>query len=168
MIDYDRVLDLMLDGQVGELDSILAVVEAKSIETENDRWNLLHLATKPLRENATPQILRLLAERGVDVNAADRCGYRPLHFLARKKDFPGIECLLDLGANPNVLTNEKRTPLRLCLEKNPLNLKVVELLLDKGADPDLGGNSSARALVDDEEYDERVDVIQLFRQRSKT
>ena len=55
--------------------------------------------------------IEALATAGADINAKDNYGHTPLHTAAMMGYAEAIHCLLDVGADPNVLTDRSRTPL---------------------------------------------------------
>ena len=157
MIDFEKALDLALDGNLAELEALLRSVADVNEKTGSDRWNLLHLSLVPLTENAKPEVLQALAQHGVDVNAADSSGFRPIHY-----DADAIRCLLDLGADPNVINEEGSTPLQLCLWGSSTRNAAVESLLEHGADPDIGIDGSARKLVQNSAASDRDLILALM------
>jgi len=162
MIDFEKALDLALDGNLAELEALLHSVADVNERTGSDRWNLLHLSLVPLTENAKPEVLQTLAQHGVDVNAVDSSGFRPIHYAARKNDADAIRCLLELGADPNAINEEGSTPLQLCLWGSSTSNAAVESLLEHGADPDIGINGSARKLVQNSAASDRDSILALM------
>lgn len=88
------------------------------------------------------EIIEVLLANGADVNASDRGG-TALHYLTRENEpmsatskwdgFQVAELLLELGANPNIVSDwPNKTPLLIAAEKG--DEKMVDLLLAYGAD----------------------------------
>ena len=75
-------------------------------------------------------VVKLLLDRGAELNKADKYGCIPLH-LAAAHDV--VQLLLDRGADPNKANNDGWTPLHLAVYKG--RKEAVELLLEGGAEP---------------------------------
>jgi len=72
-----------------------------------------------------------------DVNKKDDSGLSYLHVAAINYNVSAAELLLKKGADPNSVDNRGRTPLSYAIGKKNSNVvKIVELLLEYGADLD--------------------------------
>ena len=82
-----------------------------------------------------PDVLGVLIERGLDVNAAlGNFGQRPLHHIAsRSNSVEMAHLLLAHGADPNIQDKYGATPIQCAASSG--NLEYLELLLAAGADP---------------------------------
>eukprot|EP00744_Colponema_vietnamica_P009510 GILI01013517.1.p1 GENE.GILI01013517.1~~GILI01013517.1.p1 ORF type:complete len:355 (-),score=45.07 GILI01013517.1:169-1233(-) len=97
-----------------------------------DRLTPLMVATFERR----PDVIRALLLAGADAEAVDQfMAYRALHIAAKNDDIESIEELLRGGANINALSMMSGTPLSLAAYQG--HVKAVEMLLGKGADPNL-------------------------------
>lgn len=74
-------------------------------------------------------IAELLLETGIDIHEE---GDEVLARFAAHEDAVGVRWLLEHGADPNVRTEEGRTPLHAAAERNVGN-RVVKLLIEHGA-----------------------------------
>ena len=92
--------------------------------------SLLHLVVKLLcssSEAKQRQVIRDLLRKEVDLNAVDAEGNTPL-MLAVKLDKPTIVALLlELGSDPSIRNNAKKTPLDLARESS--NEPIIKLLM---------------------------------------
>jgi ankyrin repeat protein len=67
------------------------------------------------------------------INSSDDYGYSPLHIAVQEEASPAlIYTILELGAKQNSVDSEGRTPLRLALDKNLLD--IAALLADNDSD----------------------------------
>jgi ankyrin repeat protein len=80
----------------------------------------------PLHFNENYKVLKLLIDRGADVNAPRDDGQTPLHI---QNDSKIVQLLIDNGANVNALNMYGDTPLHLSE-----TLEKVKLLVSNGAD----------------------------------
>lgn len=81
-------------------------------------WSLLHFAA----EDCNPEIVRLLAARGADMNAGDKDGWTPLHWAVesdidaaqqearRARELPTVKALIEHGADMTVKATDGSTP----------------------------------------------------------
>jgi ankyrin repeat protein len=78
--------------------------------------------------------MKLLLERGADVNAANKRRSTPLFWSLHDEN--KVRLLLDSGASINAATTDGRTPLYQAASM-PDALPILRLLLDKGSDPNV-------------------------------
>ena len=67
--------------------------------------------------NASLDIVRLLVDKGADVNKGMNIGWKPIHFAVKNGNANVVKLLLDRGADINVLNPYKKTPLKMAEEK---------------------------------------------------
>jgi ankyrin repeat protein len=104
------------------------------------------------------EIIKLLIKNGADINISDKDNISPLHISIRinRKDI--TEILINNGANINAIDRDHKTPLYYACNKDNIyyyalnmkynlgkyEIKIVEYLLQNGADPsipDKNGNT---------------------------
>ncbi|XP_077995929.1 ankyrin repeat domain-containing protein 61-like [Glandiceps talaboti] len=72
--------------------------------------NLLHLAATNSRNLETAaECVKILLQHGLLPNVQDERGRSPLHFAAQNGNADAIDCLLDFGANPDLLDHQGNT-----------------------------------------------------------
>lgn len=91
------------------------------------------------------ELARWLVAQGADLAAVDTCGDTPLH--SRARHWKGrIEVLLELGANPNSVNNQKGTPLHAAAQA--CNVSNARVLLQRGAKVDALNRAGQTPLAD--------------------
>jgi ankyrin repeat protein len=104
-----------------------------NLRDQDGRTPLMHAV---LAEDATPEVVRLLIERGADVHAADTAQrWTALHFAARDQNEPLVRVLLAAGADIDAVDVFGNTPLwRSVMNAGP-SPATTRTLLSHGADP---------------------------------
>ncbi len=97
------------------------------------------------------EVKRLLQRGDIDVDKAGAYGSTPLHIAAHAGNTGIVEALLLKGAKPNVACDSGRTPLHKAISafyisRNNNYQRVVQLLLDYGADPYKANNAEETPL----------------------
>ena len=104
-------------------DQLSKVINAKN----KDKGVPLHNAAL----SGDERIVKLLIEKGANVNAEKEHGWTPLLLATKNGHIDTIKALLDKDADVNAKTNEGNTPLHFALKNN--NLEIVNALLGKKA-----------------------------------
>ena len=82
------------------------------------------------------RFIKMSLKNGLDINARQehRHGmWTPLHWLAQRGLTHGISCLLQNGANPNMIDDQGRTPMHIIAQKG-IGKNHIQLLMEHGGD----------------------------------
>jgi uncharacterized protein len=119
---------------------------------------LLHAA---VARAGSPEVVRLLLDRGLAIDAHDRYGDTPLHVASFKKRADLVHLLITAGASVNAIDRAGYAP----IDHGWSDLDVVRALLDNGADPNGGprvpwqGSSYEWSVVSHAAAWDRCDVL---------
>ncbi len=101
-----------------------------------DQDGMTLLMNAVLEEKTDPEVVRVLLERGADVNAKDRDGWTALHFAARDQKKTIVPLLLAAGAEVDPVESFGNTPLWRAVMSVQGDPTVIAHLVAHGADPD--------------------------------
>ena len=90
-------------------------------------------------------VVKLLLEKGAEVNAKDFAGYNPLARAVESNKKETALLLLDKGADMNNKDNYGMTPLMRAAQAG--HMDMVKLLIEKGADKDSRDNDGETAIM---------------------
>merc|ERR1712098_835660 len=96
-------------------------------------------------------VVRILLERGADVNAKDWFGYTALHYAAARKKTENIQLLLDFKAEMDATNILEETPLMKAVRYS--NINSVKVLLEHGP----------RLNVKNDHGDTALDIAKFYR-----
>ena len=94
--------------------------------------------------NGHIDMLKLLIDKGADVETAGYNGMRALHHVCNSSKEKCVEILLEADANPNATDDANSTPLHWAAARGVLN--IVVRLSDKGADPNVATKTGVRPI----------------------
>ena len=146
MLAHGRQPDAFEAAAVGDVGRLRAALDAEpGVVTRfaHDGWTLLHLACF----FGHLDTVRLLLERGADAGALSINGMRntPLHAaLAGPLPAEGVRLLVDAGADVNARQHGGYTALHSAAQNG--RMEVIDLLLERGADPDAAAEDGRRPL----------------------
>jgi ankyrin repeat protein len=109
--------------------------------TDNVGYNALHYV---FRNSNSTEIVKLLIDKGIDLEGRNWNGCTPLHLCCREGHHDGLVILLEKGANINAKDSMNQTPLYEAILKH--NYDCVKMLLDHGADINAVNNSGETVL----------------------
>lgn len=112
--------------------------------------NILHLAMEQSTQQPSQQIIKLLLQKGVDINGQDDYGRTPLHDLIKNSRYISsviVEDVFNSGADVNIQDNNGNTPLHyLMTHDTDMIPYVVNQLLNKGANVNIQNNDGNTVL----------------------
>jgi len=122
-------------GSLNKVDELLRAGADINHKRRSHGWTPL---TSAIFNRAGKEMIKLLLDRGADVNAKDGHGYTPLLTICTKKpDIPEIveivQLILDAGADINAHGQGETTPLHAACSRG--FYPTVKALLAAGADP---------------------------------
>jgi ankyrin repeat protein len=85
-------------------------------------------------ENNIDAAIKLINDKDIDINYKDAHGYSPILVAAMKDRLKIVKLLIKKGANVNDQEYRGQTPLMGVANYTFENLKLLELLIDAGAD----------------------------------
>jgi len=152
-LGFDAVMIAALEGAVGNLKILLeagassaheakgrriparpgTIFDAAAIERINRRAEGVTALIEAAR-GGCDACVRLLLDRGADVNARSNAGVSALHFAAFKGNAAMVKALLEAGAPVNIGDDRGLTPLIMAANSRSKDPAVVRLLLEHGAD----------------------------------
>ncbi|OPY79830.1 MAG: photosystem I assembly protein Ycf3 [Syntrophorhabdus sp. PtaU1.Bin058] len=109
--------------------------------------------------NNNAKEVRVLADKGANVNTKDSDAYTALHWAAYYGNIDVVRALIEKGADVNAQNNRKQTPLHLAADKGHTN--AAKLLVEKGADvnaKDMFGDTPA-IIADKQNHPQTAAVI---------
>jgi hypothetical protein len=131
MSDVEKILTALARNNLPALRKLVNKSNANACD--EDGFSLLMNAA--MDDETDPEAVRLLLDRGAEVNAAEeRQQWTALHFAARDNGSEIVGILLEAGADATAVEAEGNTPLHHCL-LGKCDLDAVKLLLEYGADP---------------------------------
>ena len=83
--------------------------------------------------------VRELVKEIAALDAFDDIGYTPLHYAVKHEQFEIVELLLDAGANINAHEEATISDTAIAVAAEECSPQMVELLLQRGADPSISG-----------------------------
>ncbi|XP_069670283.1 uncharacterized protein [Periplaneta americana] len=124
-----------------ETEHILAIIIKERLETKdsNYRTPLSWAAHKGDQE-----MVRLLVEKGADVNSGDMLEQTPLHYAIRGRNINVVKLLIQSGANVNACNKHNESPLFAAAIQDDVH--IVTLLLNKGADVNVSNQFDANPI----------------------
>ena len=107
-----------------------AAIDAQDSDLQTPLFHpLFHWLSQTPRSNQADHmdIIKLLVDKGADINAKDRFGNVPLHFAINNEcSKEKVKLLLELGGNISALNHDHKTPLMIALEKrSPLTSVLI-------------------------------------------
>ena len=108
-------------GDINIVTTFLEFEQANRFCTSNSGRGLIHYAA----QFGHCDIVRLLKEKGLDVNMKDNNGLTPLHDAALFSQSDAVKALLELGADPGAVDNLDRRPVKLAAQNEDTDIVAI-------------------------------------------
>ena len=113
--------------------NVIHLIANRDNVNQNNKNNQYHFSPLQLAcYQGNCEVVKLLLDKGANINELDKCGYTPLLRAIEKGNSELVTLLLDREADINQVKKNGETPLYRAVSQG--NSEVVELLLDRGAD----------------------------------
>ncbi|KAL6462942.1 hypothetical protein MHYP_G00293640 [Metynnis hypsauchen] len=124
----ESVFEYSIKGTISALECLSQKEPELLKSRDEDGAGLLHHATA----NGNLEVIRLIVTTvgPEELNAQDDQGQTPLHWAVEKNQEESCSLLLELGADPNILSMALMSPLHLAISRECNNL--VQLLVSSG------------------------------------
>lgn len=141
---------LFLAAEYGSLTAAKTLLDhgadaGKSAESTSNRSSMVHW----VNAKNYAEMMLLLHQAGIDLNARDGSGQTALHKACDSFDKEKIRVLIDLGANPDIANEFGKRPLDLLIDHYGYEMHqgddMVALLLKNRANPGLSPSPSVRS-----------------------
>ena len=130
---------LMLAARAGQVDAVEVLLDVGANVNTKEIWNGQSALMWAAAEGRVATVQALI-KHGADIHATSNSGATPLLFAARKGNMGTARALLAIGSDVNGKRPDGATPLLVAIINGHEDL--VDLLLEKGANPNVEGGST--------------------------
>lgn len=109
-------------------------------------WTVLYDFIVMKQYQDKKDIIAWLIDKGADVNTQDNKGETLLNAAIKEGIYDIVQLLISKGARLDVMDSEMETPLHVAVDFNHGSLKMVEMLIENGADVNIAGKYGIRPL----------------------
>lgn len=127
------------------LDELLEIIK---IQKEGNFYELNGIYKFIKEDTNYGDVAIALVENGLNINKIDKDGKAVLTYHIELRDYAGIEFLLSCGADINVEDKNGRIPLFYAVKKGLPFIKMIEFLIENGADLE-HRNFDNKTIIDD-------------------
>ena len=141
-----------------------AAIDAQDSDLQTPLFHpLFHWLSQTSRTSQADHmdIIKLLVDKGADINAKDRYGNVPLHFAINNEcSKEKVELLLKLGGDISALNHDYKTPLLLALERrSPLASVLISSVTKIEDAKDRYGNTPLHSAIMNDCSEEHVQLL---------
>ena len=142
---------LMIASRTGSVDTVRALLDhGANVEAKEETKGQTALMWAIDEQHS--DVVNLLMDRGADLNAKSKSGFSPLFFALRNGDAALVKTLLASGINVNDKVPGSQGNALLLTIANP-NVELARLLLELGADPNLGNGAALLSAISSSNYE---------------
>lgn len=113
-----------------------------------------HAAAAVTTSSDVMEVIRILVEAGVDIDAEDKNSHTALMLAVKKENRDAVVALLDMGANIDYITDDDESALHIAIHKQCSD--IIKLLLARGASVTADKTLSCAVTC------ERTDIIRML------
>ena len=140
-------------GQENETENAIKILNllikyGADVNTKNDEGTSLLDVSYRSSKSENREMFKILVENGFNLESRindDDSDYTPLMIAVYKEDYDMVKYLLDKGANPNAVNNEKKTALMIANDEG--NNNIAKLLIEQGANINTQDEDGCTALM---------------------
>jgi len=152
-------MDIILETIMGNFDNVSHLLDTGAdinTRSKTTDYTPLHYACS----KGDTKIVRLLIDRGVDVNACDKYSTTPLILAIENNNLEIVRLLLEHGADVNPYYKDSRIPLITASIYG--NLDIVQLLLDYGADVNARNTFTGETALIFAYKNNHIDIVKIL------
>ena len=125
----------------GDLEVVKLLVDGGADVNRPSRTPLVHSLIRNTGKNNF-RVLSYMVGEGVNINNADIDGNTPLHTGVIMDSLPVVKLLIENGAHGSIKNKGGFTPLLLAFHRHRPKYKIIETLLQKGANPNVSADAA--------------------------
>lgn len=151
---------LFIAIEAGDLNHVKEAIDdgagVNAIESENTKYTPLHVAVV---KEGKQEIVKLLLERGADIESKDQYGQTPLHWAAIKNDLEVLKVLVKKNANLNAKNEFGNSALHLAVDHKSDH--ALQILIEEKANINITNDGNETPLHN-AAFDGKIDIVKIL------